>query len=179
MARRAWLCHGERPRHRPGWRHARARKLRRCAAGRARARRHRQAQPDARRRDAGRSARQADADRNAVAGRGEPPPASLHDRGRAGRGAPRGRLHRRRAGPADRLRRSRRQRLAGGQPVHGDREQGEPPARRGDLRQRPAARRDRTEEPRRRERDPRWGLQPVADLQVADHRRCSAPMRCW
>ena len=28
---------------------------------------------------------------------------------------------------------------------------------------------DRIEEPRRRERNPRWGLQPVADLQVADH----------
>ena len=79
-----------------------------------------------------------------------------------------GRHHRRRTGPTDRLRRPGRQRLAGGEPIHGHREQGEPPARRGDLRQRPAARRDRTEEPRRRERHPRRGLQPVADLQVAD-----------
>ena len=48
-----------------------------------------------------------------------------------------------------RSRRPRRQRLARRQPVHRHREQGEPPTGYGDLRQRPAAGRDRAEEPRR------------------------------
>ena len=54
---------------------------------------------------AGRSARQVDADGDALAGRREPPTASLHDRGRPGRGAPCRWLDQWRTGPIDRLRR--------------------------------------------------------------------------
>ena len=57
------------------------------------------------------------------------------------------RLDRRRPGVAHRLRQPRGQRLPGGQPVHRQRRQDHPPPRRRALRQRPAARRDRAQEP--------------------------------
>ena len=56
------------------------------------------------------------------------------------RGVPGGRWrHSRGAGAGHRLRRTRQQRLAGGQPVHRHRESTHPPTRRGAVRQRPAA----------------------------------------
>ncbi len=62
------------------------------------------------------------------------------------------RHHRRRSGPTDRLRQSRRERLAGGQPVHRHRRPAQPPAGHRAVRQRPAARRHRAQERGRRER---------------------------
>ena len=158
---------------------ARARKLRRCASARAPARRHRTAEPIARAGGPRGGAGQDHAERDAVARRGKPPPAPLSDRGRAGRGAAPGRHHQRRTSAPDRLRRSRRQRLARGQPVHRHREQGEPPPGRRDLRQRPAAWRDRTQEPRRRERDARRRVQPACRPTRRRSPRCSAPTPRW
>ena len=63
---------------------------------------------------------------------------------------------------------SRHQRLAGSEPVHRGRERPKPPPRHRVVRQRPAAGRDRAEEPRRRARHARRRVQPASDLQAAD-----------
>ena len=57
------------------------------------------------------------------------------------------RRHSRGAGAGHRLRGTRPQRLAGGQPVHRHREPAQPSTRRGAVRQRPAAGRHRAQEP--------------------------------
>ena len=85
---------------------------------------------------------------------------------------PPGRQHRGRPCAAGGFRRRRGQRLAGGEPVHGDRRPAQPPAGHRGLRQRPAAGRDRTEERGRRRRDDLERLRAAADLQGGDSRRC-------
>ena len=111
---------------------------------------------------------QAPARGDAVPGRGKPAP-SPHDRGRPGRGGrPRRRHHCGRQGLAGRFRRPGQQRLARGQPVHGDREPEQPAPGRGGVRERPAARGDRAQEPGRRGRDASRRLQPAPDLQAGD-----------
>ena len=104
---------------------------------------------------------------------------------RHGRISPRGRLDRRRAGARDRLRRSRQQRLAGGQPVHRRRGPAHAAAGHRAVRQRPAAGGDRAEEPGRRERHHLVGLPAAPDLPGADPgavrtttQRSSSPTAC-
>jgi hypothetical protein len=88
----------------------------------------------------------------AVADRAQPGRPSDARRWRDRRVPAGGRVDQGRAGARDRLRRSGQQRLAGGQPVHGGRAAGAQPAGgHRDLSQRAAARRDRAEEPGRRE----------------------------
>ena len=128
----------------------------------------RTAQSTSARRDAGGGAAQGAADRDPLARRGEPSPALLSDRRRAGRGRTRGWQHRRRCRPADQLCQCGGKRLADGQSVYGHRGAAEPPPRRGGVHQRPASGRHRDEEPRRRERHPGRGLQPAPDLQGPD-----------
>ena len=67
------------------------------------------------------------------------------------------------------------QRLARGQPVHGDRGPEQPPARCGAVRERAAARRDRAEEPRRRKRHARRRVQPAPERTRTTSLPCSAP----
>ena len=88
----------------------------------------------------------------------------------------------RRPGAGARLRRTRRQRLAGGQPVHRGREQAQPPAGRRALRQRPAAGGRRAEERGGRERHDLDGLPAAPDLQGRDpgalrHERAAGRLR--
>ena len=108
------------------------------------------------------------AERDALAHPGEPAAASLSCRGRAGRGS------------ASRRNRSAANMRASSTsttptPTTGSRSTSSrsssttpTAARHRDLRQRPARRGHRAEEPRRRERDGRRRVQPVADLQGAD-----------
>ena len=88
----------------------------------------------------------------AVAGGEQPRGAPAAGRRRDGGVPAGGRVDRRGAGAGDRLRRARQQRLAGGEPVYGDREPPQPAAGRGDLCQRAAAGGDRAEERGGRER---------------------------
>ncbi len=111
--------------------------------------------------------------------RAQPRAASAAGRRRDGRVPRAGRLDSRGAGARHRLRRSRQQRLAGGQPVHRHRGQAQPPAGRRAVRQRPAAGGDRAEERRRRGRDDLDGVPPAPDLQGARSRRSSRTTRCW
>ena len=69
------------------------------------------------------------------------------------------------AGARRRLRASRQQRLAGGQPVHRHRGPAQPPPRHRAVRQRAAPGRNRAEEPGRRGRHRRDGLAAAPDLQ--------------
>ena len=122
------------------------------------------------RRGAGRRFPQADAHRCAVAHRAQPRCAPDAGGRRDGGVPPPGRLHRRRAGAGARLRPAGEQRLAGRQPVHRGRGAAQPPPGRGAVRQRPAARGDRAQEPGRRERHRPERLPAVPDLSGADPR---------
>ena len=135
-------------------------------------------EPESARRGAGRRLSQADAPRRADPGSPQPrlPPPG-HGRGHGG--VPRRpRRDSRSAGVGVRLRAAVEQRLARRQSVHGGREQPRAPPRHRAVRQRPAARRRRTQEPGGRGRDPAQCLAAAPDLPggaaLAVHLQCGA-----
>ena len=129
---------------RPG---AERNRLWRGGAGAAAARCPGRVEPAPARRGAGRCLSQADPPGGGHAG-GPKPRFPPHAGGGCDGGVPGecGR-HSRGAGKGHRLRRTRQQRLAGGQPVHRHRESAHPPTRRGAVCQRPAAGHHRAQEP--------------------------------
>ena len=168
MARGARVDRPPRSGHRAGHAGRGTCRLRRGGADNPVAIRPRAAQSGPARRCARRCPAPADAPGRGNAGGPEPrlPP----DARRRGDGGARwvGRPCSRRPGARARLRRADEQRLACRQPVHGRREQARTAAGHRAVRQRPAARRHRAEEPRRRERHHLVRLPAASDLQSGD-----------